>query len=254
MEHRGSLRVRPLRIAFLVQENLRGQETLDGIFADAYARWGGRFSLIVPCVEGAIKPAYWPWLEKYDPDIVYSYAQLEERYVLEIHRRLYPGEYIEHDPRHTERGDVVGFKPRWRFDPLSSLSAAFTAARYFSKSLVFIDHWYGTAQSRFFADNFDSYSLSAGNGIIPPDAKNALQLLTIVPPEILADRRYGVSSDLNTIPDEATALSLLSEGKAHFFSTLSASFVSRSEFNSHAWNSGFRKLGWNACLGAHFSM
>jgi hypothetical protein len=45
-------------------------------FGSGAARWGGRFSLIAPCLNGRIAPSYWRWLEAYDPDIVYSHVPL----------------------------------------------------------------------------------------------------------------------------------------------------------------------------------
>jgi hypothetical protein len=95
-ELKGWARPRPLRVAFLVEEDEHASLTLDGIFADCYARWGGRFSLIVPCFQGRITPSYWPWLEAYDPDIVYSYVPLTRTGVLEVHERLSPAEYTFH--------------------------------------------------------------------------------------------------------------------------------------------------------------
>ena len=50
----GWVRPRPIRVAFLVQGGAHEQLVLDGIFADCYYRWGGRFSLIVPCIESDI--------------------------------------------------------------------------------------------------------------------------------------------------------------------------------------------------------
>ena len=75
-ELKGWARPRPLRVAFLIEDGEHSSLALDGIFADCYSRWGGRFSLIAPCVNGRIAPSYWPWLEAYDPDIVYSYVPL----------------------------------------------------------------------------------------------------------------------------------------------------------------------------------
>ena len=72
------VRPRPIRIAYLVQENEHWQALLDAIFAESFARWGGRFTLIVPCENDAIRPAYIPWLEAYDPDIIYSYVDLSD--------------------------------------------------------------------------------------------------------------------------------------------------------------------------------
>ena len=47
-EFKGWARPRPLRVAFLVEEVGNASLILDGIFADYYDRWGGRFSLIAP--------------------------------------------------------------------------------------------------------------------------------------------------------------------------------------------------------------
>jgi hypothetical protein len=103
---------------------------LDGIFADCYNRWGGRFNLIAPCLNGRIAPSYWGWLEAYDPDIVYSYVPLSRADVLEVHERLAPAQYAFHKRDGEPRLDVFGFKPSYGLPPLSSLSTIFKLARY----------------------------------------------------------------------------------------------------------------------------
>ena len=98
MEHnmKGRVRSRPLRIAFLMAESEHAQLILDGIFADCYSRWGGRFSLIILCDGDRIPESYWPWLEAFDPDIVYSYVPLSRNAILEVHERLCPSEFKLH--------------------------------------------------------------------------------------------------------------------------------------------------------------
>lgn len=81
-ELRGWARPRPLRVAFLIEDGEHSSLALDGVFADCYNRWGGRFSLIAPCIDGQITQSYWPWLEAYDPDIVYSYVPINRADVL----------------------------------------------------------------------------------------------------------------------------------------------------------------------------
>jgi hypothetical protein len=129
-ELKGWARPRPLRVAFLIEDGERASLALDGLFADCYNRWGGRFSLIVPCVNGRIVPNYWPWLEAYDPDIVYSYLPLSRADILEVHERLSPAQYASHELDRKPRLDVFGFKPSYEFSPLSSLSTIFRLARY----------------------------------------------------------------------------------------------------------------------------
>ena len=86
----GSAYPRPTRIAFLVEDGDDFDRVLDGIFADCYDRWGGRFSLIAPCVDGCVSAPYWSWLEAFDPDLIYSYVPLGRQEVLKVHERLYP--------------------------------------------------------------------------------------------------------------------------------------------------------------------
>jgi hypothetical protein len=99
-ELKGWARPRPLRVAFLIEDGEHANIALDGVFADCYDRWGGRFSLIAPCLDGRIMPSFWPWLEAYDPDIVYSYVP------------LCPAQYAFHKLDREPRLDVFGFKPR----------------------------------------------------------------------------------------------------------------------------------------------
>ena len=110
-ELNGWARPRPLRVAFLIEDGEHASLALDGVFADCYSRWGGRFSLIAPCLNGHIAPSYWPWLEAYDPDIVYSYVPLSRADVLDVHERLSPAKYAFHKLGREPRLDVFGFKP-----------------------------------------------------------------------------------------------------------------------------------------------
>jgi len=116
-ELKGWARARPLRVAFLIEDGEHASLALDGVFADCYNRWGGRFSLIVPCLNGRIAPSYWPWLEAYDPDIVYSYLPLSRADVLEVHERLAPAQYASHKLGREPRLDPYGFKPSYEFSP-----------------------------------------------------------------------------------------------------------------------------------------
>jgi hypothetical protein len=177
-ELKGWARPRPLRVAFLIEEGEHASLALDGIFADCYARWGGRFSLIVPCFDGRIASSYWPWLEAYDPDIVYSYVPLIRADVLEVYERLSPAAYVLHKLGREPRLDVFGFKPDYEFTPISSLSIIFKLARYSPAAregapVKIIDSWHTERPSQFLTDNFGTYLLSRGGSIYPPDASAA---------------------------------------------------------------------------------
>jgi len=184
-------------VAFLVQDGEHAATLLDGVFADCYGRWGGRFSLIVPCIDSCIPAAYWPWLESCDPDLIYSYVALSEADILEIHERLGPAHIYFYRPGPQPRLDVFGFKPEYRFTPLSSLSGVFRLARYRRGEelpLRIIDSWHTEQPSRFLTDNFGTYHQSQATGMYPADATTAADRLVIVDPDHAADRRLPASS------------------------------------------------------------
>ncbi len=83
-----SVRPRPTRVAYLVEETNDWRINLEAVFAESFGRWGGRYTLIVPCDNGAIRSAYLPWLAKYDADVIYSYVDLDEATVERLHEHL----------------------------------------------------------------------------------------------------------------------------------------------------------------------
>lgn len=262
-EFRGSLRPRPIRVAFLIQDGEHAHLALDGIFADCYSRWGGRFSLIVPCTGDGIMPSFWPWLEAYDPDIVYSYVSLNRTNILEIHERLSPAQYRFHNLGQNPRLDVFGFKPKYDFAHLSSLSTIFKLARCRPISsgraaIRIIDSWHTETPTRFFTDNFGTYHTSAATGIYPSDATTAANLLTVVSPEKKSDRRFGVPKNLDDVPTELAAFNEFSTRNATSLSVISALFASKLDIDDRSWSGTFnlvvgnsfedRLLFWNARL------
>src|SRR5438045_9261874 len=78
---------RPLRVAHLVDPSNCTDRVLDAIFAEAYGRWGGRRTLIVPATESGIDSRYEKWLGFYDADIIYSYVALNDEAVAFIHEQ-----------------------------------------------------------------------------------------------------------------------------------------------------------------------
>lgn len=262
MELKGALRPRPIRVVFLLQQGEQSDLILDAIFADCYSRWGGRFSLLVPCVNDSVPPQYWLWLEQYDPDIVYSYVELPPLAVAEIHERLNPAEYVRHRKGGEPAQRVADFRPRFDFgQPLQSLSTIFRAARRRSpfdrnpSDLKLIECWY-EQPSRFFLDNVSSPFQARGNSFYPRDAAAEMGLIHIVSPEKLTDRQSGVPRDLETIASELDALRGLAQGRFVALALLAASYAPRLELRFHPWAGSFnlvvgdtfadRVLFWNA--------
>lgn len=257
----GRVRSRPLRIAFLVESSEHAGLVLDGIFADCYSRWGGRFSLIVPCVDGQIVAGYWQWLEAFDPDIVYSYVGLAAKAVLEIHERLVPGDYILHRLADEPRLDLPGFRPQYPA-ALSSLSTVFRLARHSplaaGPKIKIIDSWHTERPSRFLTDNFGTYHTSAATGVYPNDARPAAGLLTIVSDDHYEKREYGVPRDLDRVASEEMAFVEFVGGRVTSISMLSSLYATRLEIRDYRWSDGFnlvigdsfedRLMFWNARL------
>lgn len=260
---KGWVKPRPIRIAFLVQDAEHAHLILDGIFADCYSRWGGRFSLVVPCVDQRIHESYWPWLEAFDPDIVYSYVSLSRDDILAIHERLGPSQYAFHKKGNEPRLDIFGFKPRYEQAPLSSMSTIFKLARHRGRpgsigGIRVMDRWHGETPSRFLTDNFGTYHFSYGTSMYPRDATAAGQPLTVVSPEAQADRRYGAPSDLDVVATEMDAVEEFAKGGVTSLSILSSLFAPKLTIQHGVWSESFnlvvgdtfadRILFWNARL------
>lgn len=61
---------RALRIAYVLEDGVDAHGWLDAIFADCFGRDGGRQSLVVPLVNGAISEPFQAWLRLLDPDFI----------------------------------------------------------------------------------------------------------------------------------------------------------------------------------------
>jgi hypothetical protein len=254
---RGWTRPRPIRVAFLVEDGEHADLMLDGAFADCYGRWGGRFSLMVPCVDHRIPANYWGWLESYDPDLIYSYVALAEADILEIHERLNPAELHFYRPVGVPRLDVYGFKPDWRFSILSSLSCAFKIARHRRGAdlpLRLIDSWSSETPTRFLTDNFGTYFQSQATGMFPADATAAVDRLVIVSP----DKRKHLPPELVLLENELEAVRAIAEHRATSLALLSAQLAPKLDIRFGHWSASFnlvvgdsyadRLLFWNARL------
>lgn len=255
-ELKGWEKTRPLRFAFLVDASEASHEILDEVFADCYGRWGGRYSLIVPCVDNQICPEYWPWLEHFDPDVVYSYVSLPPSAVREVHERLYPGYYIEHDD------DTDRFDTRYPFDAVSSLSTLFSVARrgrwHSGGRVRIVDAWHGAKPSRVFSDNFGTHGGTIGASHLAFDASQVAGLLTIIDPAVQSDPRRGVPRDLDAVPNELAAFQCLVDGSATTMAQLSAILAPQLDVGSFTWGQSFnivlgdtvpdRLLFWNCRL------
>src|SRR5215213_7629570 len=87
---------RPVREAYLVDLSDCPDALLDDIFAEAYGRWGGRRTLIVPATAEGIDERYSEWLLYFDADVIYSFVALSDASVSALHERYAPARLVRH--------------------------------------------------------------------------------------------------------------------------------------------------------------
>jgi hypothetical protein len=229
-----------MRLAFLIDENEHWAAMLDAIFAECYTRWGGRFSLLIPCERGEIRPAYIPWLKAYDPDIIYSYVDLTKEQIAEIHERFCPAFLTRHDFVREENRDARTFRPRLPVEPLSALSIVAQAAKsspmFAAQPARLLDVQYGVEPSRFLQENFGCYQQS-GLGWPPPrDLDDLVSTLTFVPLEIHENPTIQPRARGDVVTSENELLEhIASERNLIGFAQLSAAMCPRLEFMSGEW-------------------
>jgi len=113
---------RPLRVAYLIDVANCTDQLLDAIFAEAYGRWGGRRTLIVPATERGIDERYQKWLSFYNADVIYSYAALTDGAVASIHEQYGPAHLKQHGGMNQTKDAPGYFEPDLPILGLSSLS------------------------------------------------------------------------------------------------------------------------------------
>lgn len=217
---RGFLRPRPIRVAYLVEDGQHADVMLDAVFADCYARWGGRYSLVVPCEHGTPRSAYMPWLEAYDPDIIYAYIELDNAVVANLHERLGPAYLLRHEPYGDRERDRRYFRPERPLDCLTSLSVALQYARAFPPSapqpMLVVDCLPGQPPDRFVDDNFGTTLGCFGQWPLPDHLADALRTITLASDELLRDQCRGHRSVGETASDTVTLLRTMAEKRNSF--------------------------------------
>jgi hypothetical protein len=235
------VRPRPIRVAYLVEESEHWQTLLDAIFAESFARWGGRFTLIVPCENGAIRPAYVPWLQAYDADIIYSYVDLSDAVVERLHEKFGPSFLAKHDFHRREERDRYAYQPHLPVAPLSVLSvtAAMTRGGMISapQPVAMVDTHLGTQPSLFLQQNFGCYGQSLRPWPVARDMGDYLKPVIFVPPEVQANPRLMPRAEGEIVSSEKELIERIAgQRDLRGLAQMSASFAPRLEFGDMAWS------------------
>ena len=212
------VRHRPRRLAFLLDVDESSEERFNEIADFNVSCWGGRYNPIIPLIEGKITEPYWRLLELIDPDILYTYHDLNIELIKRISTDLRPLDVLKRDPRFQSNRlqidrqatvvpvmrRIMGQFPIWARKPEPAV-------------LVFDDKDV-PALSSFVKRNFggnDHFSLwcrdhQIPSVALPPDDKEVLKALTsnrnlVVPVDICGEgpRKFKASTD-----DWSTALTL----------------------------------------------
>jgi len=213
---------------------------LDAIFADCFGRWGGRFNLLVPCENGAIRPSYIPWLELYDPDIIYSYVDLADAEVALTHERFHPSFLVRHDFGHSDSRDQRAFRPGLPIEALGSLSVVLGSSRGNPLSprqpIALVDIQNGQKPSQFIQENFGYYGESLTPSPMAGDMTELVRTVTLVPEGIRDNPRTQPRASGDFVTHENELLGLISQTKGLIgLSQLAAWRCPRLEFHDNQW-------------------
>jgi rubrerythrin len=217
---RAFIRARPIRVAYLVENNEHSHAILDGIFAAALSHWGGRYSLICPCEDGAPRASYLPWLKAYDPDVIYAFNNLNEDALRRIRESLGPAYLIHHYSNERSEIDAQSFRVELPINPLRSLSTVLQYAQAFPPSapqpIKLVDYLPGQPNDRFVDDNFGAFYRSYGRWPVPENLADSVLPLTVASEELLKATYRGRRHDGETVPDTPALLRFMATNRNTF--------------------------------------
>ena len=242
-------RSRPLRVAYLVEKIDQWSYMLDAIFAECYSRWGGRFSLIVPFSDNLVQTPYGRWLKVFDPDIIYSYIDLDEHTIELIHESYYPSYLIKHEYIEIKgkECDARSYRPRLPIKALSSLSVSPILSHGSSISepqpFLLVDTYWGTDKDGFIGDSLGSYQLSFEPWPLPQSLSYLVKLLTLIPENVLNNPRNLLRPNGETVTQEINLLEYMTRSGNIFSLAQMLAFLSpRMEIRVWPWSNSFNLI------------
>lgn len=207
-----------MRVAYLVDLDDCPDALLDAIFAEAYGRWGGRRTLIVPATADGVDSRYTQWLYYFDPDVVYSFVDLSDAVALALHERYAPAHLIRHRdwrrPTTTERNFQIEL-------PLKGLSSLSVLPMFLSRSSSFdgpprnirvLSKYWDRTTAPFLFENFGFLSASFVNGAVGSAYPDLYSTLTLITDAALSDRRLGKDNRATYVTSEDQVLEALGSG------------------------------------------
>ena len=222
------------------------------IFSNCYSRWGGRFNPIVPCESGAPRPAFLPWIETYDPDIIYSYVDLSEDVIRSLRERINPCFLVRHEFIEENRNQRA-FRPKLPLPGLGALSTCIKASYGDSfagrQQIQLIDKHPSWPSFPFLDTNFGTYWACSERWPISGDLVDWVKTVALTPQRILANPRLFLKPIGDAITSEKDFFEFLTKDhRTVGFSMLSAWDTPRIEINDGYFGDSF-----NLVVGDSFS-
>lgn len=206
---------RPIRVAYLVDLAACPDALLNAVFAEAYSRWGGRRTLIVPANTDGIDTRYAEWLLYFDADIIYSFVALNDESVFKLHEQYAPA----HLTRHRERGLDSAVEREFRIElPLTGLASLSVLPAFLSRSWSFdgpprnlklLTRYRVQSESSFLQENFGFLSASFPYGSVGSTHPDLYSVLALVSDENLADRTLRTDEQATLVTSEDQVLEAL---------------------------------------------
>jgi hypothetical protein len=239
---------RPVKIAFLVppEESRENHMILDGLFHEAYSRWAGAYSLIVPTSKSSfLEQGFDDWLRFYDPDFIYTYVDIDVSLIERIDRLISPIAIIKHKIYNAEDADK-----KWRsyipnlsnfIEPVSSITTVpspiskptATPLTERESDFLVLTQYGLDPTNRFIRDNFGTsfYPHRPTHG-----APGLFKTLCLVPPDLPESTNVGAIRCTSLLE----ALSFLTDRKAHTiaeFSMAHSESIPRAQ--PYRWSNAF---------------
>ncbi|HYE71800.1 MAG TPA: hypothetical protein VEF04_00660, partial [Blastocatellia bacterium] len=203
-------------------------------------------------------PAFLPWLQKFDPDLIYSYVNLSVERQQELHETLYPSALQHHWFGREDQN--LNYRPSPAISPLTVatlISLAGTPSAFDGTRGVQIIGAMGRSESdRFISDSF---------GFAPPELRNSMlsvhadsgSTLLVVADDELHPRQCYIQEPEDTVSDANALLTKMATNRRIIgLSQLSAKITPRLDLRSFRWSDAFnlvvgdtvpdRLLYWNA--------
>lgn len=205
---------RPLRVAYLIDLEDAPHDLFDAVICEAYGRWSGRRTLMVPAKPEGVDVRYREWLYYFDPDIIYSFVHLTDAAVAEMHERFGPAYLLLHPV-------TLGAQQERSFRielPLRALSSLSVLSAYASRNwgydgppqnIKVLNIFWDRSESRFLRENFGFISSSFTSGLAGTGFPDLFNGMTLITEEALNDAGYWKDPRATYLTSEEAVLDAL---------------------------------------------